>query len=364
MISIIEGLETHEERLMEEFMVARLPLNKKYVVFSDVHMFVGGDFDFFNKNGNSLIYEAALRFYSNQNYHLIENGDIEDFWMRGGSSTGLVTVITDYLPYPYYSGTFEENAYRSANQIHALNVFINNARIYGVIKNSFYNQARYTRLIGNHDDIWADPEMGFVIQNIYPGIQMNDYCTIDFQDSGEAALIIGHGHQSDIFNTAMCNFAGKTLTNLASQIQELSLGHKNLFYKPKEDWEDEWNTNGFENELTEISIFNHVSFSEYNIYKDLKKIYEDKPFHQPYLILGHTHQPKDSAGIPNFMYQDEWDWDKYSNSGSVGMWEEIVFGLEIEYPDIRVIAWKKNGNNTISKYELKSYTYGNVYLKA
>jgi hypothetical protein len=184
------------------------------------------------------------------------------------------------------------------------------------------------------------------------------------QDSGEAVLIMTHGHQSDVFNMAMCNFIGKSLTNLASQIQELSLGNINLFFKPKADWEKEWNGNGFENELTELNIVERVSFSEYNLYKDLKKIYSNKPNQQPYIILGHTHQPRDYAGIPNFMYQDEWNWDKYSNSGSVGMWEEIVIGLEVEYPEVRVIAWKKEDDGTIVKNELKSYTYGDVYLKA
>jgi len=360
--TVLQGIAEHNSRLREEFKIASLPVNGKYAVFSDVHMYVDGDLDFFNNNGNSEIYRYALQQYALKNYHLIENGDVEDFWMRGGSSKGLILMISSSLPWPYFSNAFESSAFRSANQLHARNVFMNNATTYATIRASFHNNNRYTRVIGNHDDVWADPEMESVMDAFYPGIDVNDYCTLENTGTGETEVILAHGHQSDIFNMPMCNFAGKALTNLASVIHELSFGEWNLFSKSKEKWMDEWADKGFQNELQEIDLLEFASFSEYDLYKGLEDSYGDSP-KQPYLILGHTHNPKDNAGVPDFMFSDQWNWNEYSNSGTVGMWEEIVFGLEVEHPDVRVVAWKKEPDGSIKNYILRDYRYGDTYLK-
>lgn len=272
-------------------------------------------------------------------------------------------MTSSYLPWPYLSEAFEASAFRSANMIHALNVFMNNATTYATIRASFHNKNWYTRLIGNHDDVWADLDMEPVMDVFYPGIDVNDYCTLENAGTGETEVILSHGHQSDIFNMPMCNFAGKAVTNLASVIHELSFGEWNLFCKSKEEWMDEWTDKGFQNELQEMDLLEFASFSEYDLYKDLEDIYGDSP-RQPYLILGHTHSPKDNAGVPDFMFSDHWNWNEYSNSGTVGMWEEIVVGLEVEHPDVRVVAWKKEPDGAIKDHTLRSYRYGDTYLKA
>jgi hypothetical protein len=359
--TVLQGIAAHEPRLMEEFNIERIPVDRKYAVFSDIHMYVEGDLDFFNNNGNAEIYRTALQWYSGKGYHLVENGDVEDFWIRGGSAKGLILAIGEPLPWPSFSDLFEASGFRSANQAHALNVFSHNAQTYETVRTLFHDKRKYTRMIGNHDDVWVDPDMIPIIQVIYPDIVVNDYCTLERQDTGETEAILAHGHQSDVFNTAMCNFAGKALTNVASVLHELSFGEWNLFSKSKDKWEDEWRNQGFKNELTEISLLEMESFSEYDLYKGVENIYGDSPA-QPYLILGHTHNPKDYAGIPHWMFQDQWNWDEYSNSGTVGMWEQIVVGLEVEYPDVRVVAWKKDDGVT-NRYELRSYTYGDTFLK-
>jgi hypothetical protein len=132
--------------------------------------------------------------------------------------------------------------------------------------------------------------------------------------------------------------------------------------KSKEKWTDEWAYMGFLDELQETNLLETVSFNEYDLYKSIENTYGGNP-KQPYLILGHSHNPKDNAGVPNWMYSDQWNWNSYSNSGTAGMWEDVVFGLEVEYPDIRVIAWKKDSDNTIKSYKLKDYRYGDTYLK-
>jgi hypothetical protein len=362
--TVIQGIAEHDPRLMEEFRVSRLKMgqNSKYAVFSDVHMFVEGDLDFYNHNGNSTIYQWALNQYAGDGYHLIENGDIEDFWMRGGSSKGLILEISYPLPWPYYSELFESSAFRSANQVHAFNVFLNNAETYAIIRSNFQDRGKYTRLIGNHDDVWADSTMDPIFQLLYPNATVFDYCTLEWTATETTEFLLAHGHQSDTFNMPLCNFAGKALTELASHLHEITFGALNMFTKSKDWWESQWRGEGFKNELTETNLLKGESFSEYDLYKGVENIYGNS-LGQPYLILGHTHHPKDNAGIPDFMFHDEWNWDEYSNSGTVGMWEEIVVGLEIEHPDVRIVAWVKEDSG-IKRYELRSYRHGDTYLRA
>jgi len=357
--SIIEGIAEHEYRLMEEFKISQLPLNQQYVIFSDLHIYVEGSFDFFNNNGNSQIYLSALNWYGSHDYHLIENGDIEDFWMRNSTSKQSILSISESLPYPFYSELYESSASLAANQVHAFNIFVNNAIVYSIVRTLFYDKGKYTRLIGNHDDVWMDPRMERIIQQIYPSITVYDYCTLEHQN--KTSVILAHGHQSDIFNTPMCNFAGKVATEVASVLKEISLSSVNLFSVPKSEWNEKWNGQGFKNELTETELLEFVSFSEKDLYDDLKNIYHGRS-DQPHLILSHTHNPKNKADIPNSKKNKIWE--KYSNSGTAGMWEDIVFCLEVEYPDIRVIAWKKEDDGTVLRYELKSYRIeGENYLK-
>ncbi len=350
--TVIQGIANGEPRLIEEFNIARLPSNQKYAVFSDIHMFVDGDLDFFNNSGNSKIYRSALGWYSTQGYHLIENGDVEDFWMRGGSSKGLILTLSDPLPWPYYSDAFESIAFRSANQAHAFGLFISNDATYATIRALFHDRGKYTKMIGNHDDVWSDPAMDPIIQALYPGISVNDYCVLYNNYSGEAESILAHGHQSDIFNTPMCNFAGKAATDFASHLHEVTFGEINMFSRTQGDWGKEWNDKGFINELSEIDMLEFKSFSEYDLYEDLENIYGDS-LSQPYLILGHTHQPKNESGIPRWMYYDQWDWKEYSNSGTTGMWEGVVVGLEIENSNVNVIAWKNEADGSIARYSLE-----------
>lgn len=357
---VILGVAEHNPRVMDEFEVERRSSDKKYVVFSDVHMFTSHDLDFFNHNDNSAIYRDALTYYAARNYTLIENGDVEDFWMRDNQALGAITAISEQLPWPYYAGTFREQAVRSQLQSHALQVFFNNADTYALIRNKFHDNDRYVRTIGNHDDAWEDSDVKSVMQLIYPGLFVNDYCTLDGA-GGRADVVLAHGHQSDVFNMPMCAWAGKTITNAAARLYELSFGEWNLFTRSKGDWMDEFNGLGFDNELVSRNIIKGVSFDEVGLYEDLEEIY-GKSSSQPVLVLSHTHNIRDEAGVPNYMYSDEWTSKHYANTGTAGMWEDIVTGLEVEWPSVKAVAWLRQGGH-VTRRELTSYQYGDYYLR-
>jgi hypothetical protein len=360
---VLRGIAEHRPRLMDEFNVSRRPVTAKYAVFSDVHMYTEGDLDFFNNRGNAAIYRHALDWYDKNGFALIENGDVEDFWMRGYASTALMDTVTEQLPWPFYSGAFEEAASRSAMSAHAFNIFANNAEVYSDVRTKFHDRGRYVRLLGNHDDAWEDSDVQEIINLIYPGVVVNDYCTLDDPFTRNGIVVLAHGHQSDIFNMPMCAFAGKALTSVAARLHRLSFGAVNLFGEDRSKWVGKLRDPGLDNELQDINIVKLVSFSEKDLYDDLEDMYGDSRS-QPFLVLGHTHNPKDEAGIPLFMFEPEWNWDEYANSGTTGMWESICFGLEIDYPSVKVIAWLHDSAGMITRREFSSVRAGDVYLRA
>lgn len=80
---VIEGMFKLDVEAFGDRRVAFLPLSKGYVVFSDHHLFVAGsDLDKFRQLKNDELYQLALLSYFKSGYTLVENGDVEDLWMR------------------------------------------------------------------------------------------------------------------------------------------------------------------------------------------------------------------------------------------------------------------------------------------
>lgn len=361
-VKVIQAITEHHPRTLEDFRIVRLPVEDKYVVFSDLHMFVKGDFDYYNNNRNSEIHRWLLAKYASDGYHLIDNGDIEDFWMRGGSLRGHILSVADVLPYPYHYQAYINQAAFSALQVHALNIFYDNAATYALVDNLFVAKGKYTRTIGNHDDAWDKESMIPMFDFVYQTpIFAYDYVLLD-NSRGDTEVVIAHGHQSDVWNMQLCDFAGKAVTESFSTLMEISvglLGKIKKFYVERDEWKSELDGNGFDNELHKMEGFGlKQSLDEIELYKELEEIYSDSP-RQPYLILGHTHNVKDYAGVP----KDNWNWNEYSNSGTTGMWEKIVLCLEIDYPNVKPVAWYLNDDDSIQRHELNSYRFGDCYLR-
>lgn len=366
-VKVIKALTDHHPRFLEEFRLERRPVEHKYVVFSDIHLFVNGDFNFYRNNRNGDLHRWLLAKYAADGYHLIENGDIEDFWMRGGSIRGHILDVADVLPWPFHYEAYSNQAAWSAMQAHAVNIFMDNAETYALVDSLYVAKDRYARTVGNHDDAWDGEEMlplfGLVYRN---PVVANDYVLLDNSTTGETEVIIAHGHQSDIWNMRLCDYAGKLVTEGFSVLTEASMGlisKAKKFYVTREEWNAELSDMGFDNELhTMEGLGLKQSLDEVELYKNIEEIYGNSP-RQPYLILGHTHNVKDDAGVPDYMYRDDWNWKEYSNSGTTGMWEEMVTCLEMDYPDITPIAWYFSQDGTVQREVLASYRYGDVYLK-
>ncbi len=68
----------------------RRPASERYLITSDLHRCVPGRLDWPGRQGTKELYAEVLGGYAADGWHLIENGDVEDFWMVGGSTWGAL----------------------------------------------------------------------------------------------------------------------------------------------------------------------------------------------------------------------------------------------------------------------------------
>lgn len=154
--------------------------NSKIVVISDVHRGDGSYADSLRQNRN--IYKAALGFYYENGYTLIELGDGDELWKNA-----------DCLDIAYnYKDIF-------------------------LILNNFYNDNRLCLVYGNHDIVKSNPEFikrqeklfenrgngfGREMINLYSNITFYEGVILRYTPLKED-IIAFHGHQVDFINCEM-----------------------------------------------------------------------------------------------------------------------------------------------------------------
>ena len=140
--------------LWQSYKVPVLDLNRKYFLFSDIHLGDGKGADDFHRNESAL--SKALDYYQNEDFHLILNGDVEEFWQFNQ----------------------QEINHRYQNSVY------HKIRAFG--------DDRLHRIYGNHDDSWCvlcDP-----IYIIQPEIK----CAVEaikIRKDGRNRFLLVHGHQ-------------------------------------------------------------------------------------------------------------------------------------------------------------------------
>lgn len=141
------------------------PFKDRYVVLSDVHKGDGNRAtdDFVH---NVPFYLHALRYYLNQDFRLVLNGDIEECWKSNNMA------ITEF---------YEDTAFATEREF------------------ADQGQHYYMRTYGNHDDDWADPRkvkkylhpvLGQSVR-VYPAVRLGNH------------IMIAHGHQGDLTSDRM-----------------------------------------------------------------------------------------------------------------------------------------------------------------
>jgi len=360
---VIEGMFMLDEEALSDRLVAFLPIEKKYVIVSDIHLFVAGDpLDKFRQIGNHELYQVVLATYYASGHTLIENGDIEDLWMRETTLSGALLEETfDVLGYPFgdiLQEDYEENRVRSQ----AVKIFNNNADVYQTIRNLFHNTGRYIRILGNHDDFWRNSEYLEGLQIVYPGIEVFDYVFLGNYDdnphshSGQSPrVIVAHGHQLDAWNNHVCRAAGAMITEAVSGIPSLAAS-----VVERSEWEEKLNGLGFDNELSE-SI---ASIDEEEFYENITDNFRNQPY-VPEFILGHTHHAlKDPllsgwTHIPALKWTGEGRFPEYTNDGTAGRWEQFIWCVTVENQQISVHGWTwgSDGNPLMYTFEGRDSNY-------
>lgn len=347
--TLLEDLDAQEPWIMDEFAVEKRPAAHKWVVFSDLHMFTPGPLDNFNNRGNAAIYRAVLEHYDAAGYGLIENGDIEDYWMW--DQDHLVYTVASVLPWPYFADAFRKMMLSELRRMHACNIIRNNSSVY-LASARFASDPRlgYVRVVGNHDAPVHDGAVQDILRVNYPSLRPASFCLLTDGD-GKTRVIISHGHHAEWFNAPATSFAGEFVTGIGSAANltldsELLARHDATFGKTREKWEAEL-AGGLKNVVSDLDLAAKEAFSELDLHEDYTDIYPDGRA-GPLLIIGHTHHVKVHPRVRRDGRSETWD--AYANSGTAGMWGEAVIGLELEYPTIRAVLWRHVDGELQSTY--------------
>lgn len=152
----------------------------RYIIFSDHHRGDRGVSDYFKKN--EKVYNAALGYYLERGFTLIQLGDVEEFWEFHPAK-----VIQSY-PFTYE------------------------------LEKEFFEAGRFIKIRGNHDNLWRNE--GFVQKYLgksFPGIRIEEAVRIQMLDSSrkeKTTLFLTHGHQGSFLSDTLDWFGMFWLRNL------------------------------------------------------------------------------------------------------------------------------------------------------
>lgn len=180
LISDLIGLDGRVRRRIQQDIDNGITITKdfskdNFIIFSDIHR---GNRDSADRFKNELIYYKALSYYNENDYNLVLLGDIEECW-----------------GYKNRMGSLKQE----------------NMILFQMEMN-FVKKGKYFRIIGNHDDMWEDPDL----VDKYLNITQNDshqnpnritpYLSVTLEHEGEKVLLI-HGCQGHNFSDIGDKFA-------------------------------------------------------------------------------------------------------------------------------------------------------------
>ena len=174
--AILHGYDRYEEM----YRIRRLPSGGKYVIVSDLHRYAPGDLDIPTQQDDVRLYQGVLEHYAKGAWSLIENGDVEDFWLRGGSSWGVAYDIAGG-----FTGVAGDVALEAGlggiAELHLAKVAGNPhyGRVYAMLQTLYHHEGRYFRTAGNHDDVYRSAEMVTALGTYFPGIGVDDFIVFE-----------------------------------------------------------------------------------------------------------------------------------------------------------------------------------------
>ena len=196
----------------------RLDASHPLVITSDLHRCISGRLDFVGQQDNRSLYVAMLEWYADAGYGLVENGDVEDFWMVGGSTWGTLYDVLR-LTGAALAGRIGGPVRRATYRNHLERIVRTNEPIYATIRHRFASVGRYHRTVGNHDDVFEDDRMAGVLSEMVGGVSVVDWIALDGPAGSEA--IITHGHLADGWNAPGRATLGKLSSWVADVVRDI-----------------------------------------------------------------------------------------------------------------------------------------------
>jgi hypothetical protein len=321
----------------------RRPASQRYLITSDLHRCIPGRLDWPERQRVKDLYVSVLSGYADDGWHLIENGDVEDFWMVGGSTWGAVYDVA-YLTGGAV-GPARVDARRRILSEQLDRIVDNNAPVYDLLREGFCSAGRYHRTMGNHDDVFADPHMTEQLATHLPGVQVADTILLSADGAGDedgiegVRAVVAHGHLTDSWNGHGFAVLGRYVTWLATGLDDLP-GVRKVDALPDQQGLERLLGGRASNRLIEVD-------SRYGGNRRLDTLDEERLFAAlderapsggwPWLVYGHTHfpmlQPLNAAGSPV----------RYANSGC-GVLDGAFSALEWDATDpdapLTLVVWR------------------------
>lgn len=185
--------------------IKRLPVSGKYVVFSDLHtMPAGHRHDYFRTFGNHKLYAFILLQYFLKGYTVIENGDAEDLLvpdptLAEAKEMGRLNLENKFAELE----TLRLD--RRCAQFEAILACYDADKYkpHRLLADSFFQNGRFYRTIGNHDDDLTNQRFDTIMTNWlnkthHTTTPFTAYKSIVIEDAnGAPRFVITHGNQFD-----------------------------------------------------------------------------------------------------------------------------------------------------------------------
>ncbi|MFM7064303.1 MAG: hypothetical protein ACKO04_12540 [Actinomycetes bacterium] len=275
----------------------RIPADRRYVITSDLHRCIPGKLDWPDRQQTKRLYASVLETYAADGWDLVENGDVEDFWMVGGSTWGAVYDAAGLAG--TVAGPLGVSARRDVVREHLDRIVDNNAAVYGVLRDGFCADGRYHRTMGNHDDVYTDPALVEHLATHLPGTEMADMLLLTAPGCGDehgidgVAAAVAHGHLTDSWNGPGYARLGRAVTWLATGLDDLP-GLPTVDGLPDEEIVEQLLRRGARNRL--ISVDRRFGGNRRGDSLDEQRLFRRLAEHRPevqwpWLAFGHTHFP-------------------------------------------------------------------------
>lgn len=324
--------------------VVRLPAERRWFVSSDLHRSVPGHLDWPTRQRTRELYDAALDHYAAGGWGVVENGDIDECWLVGGSSYGVVYDVGRMLAalLPGRSGAQLRMAVYAE---HLRRIWSHNQPTMDRLRQDFHRHDRYVRLVGNHDDCYEDPTVVEVLRSELPGVPVADVVVLE--DGPVPVGVVVHGHHTDAWNSPVIGSSlARFTSSLGSALHDLPVPFAPGLPTPQDT--EELLAGGLRNGLTRVNgIFGATtgldSLDEVVLFDACRARWQPGGDHLeegPFLLMGHTHIPL----LAPVELRSGSRWHRYANSGSA-LTHELVTGLEWDgttaptRPDLALVGW-------------------------